>query len=328
LKGRSVAFFPDGKKIATVSWEDSITRIWDAESGKELQTVEGGLPEFFPDGKKYITALEDEIIKIWDTETGKKLYQVEGTWSQFSPNEKVFVTMTRDPITRIWDIESGKVLQEFRLGEQFYGFSSDGKRIFTAVKWSYFRIYDAESGRALRTILGMPSALSPDGKKMVMGDWEYEHFIFRIGDKATKKMLLIVGHTVGSTFDLLLEEAQIVVDNVIDNMIGLKSMLDTEGKIFVVRIWDIESGKALKRLEGPFAEGPSVFSPDGKRLFVPCEDGPLRVFDADSGKELQRLGDPATGMSYPRTFSPDGKKVVVARVSDEGDNIVRIWTLE
>jgi WD40 repeat protein len=324
LKGRTVVFFPDGKRIATAGCEDGIVRIWDTESGKELQTIKGIFPEFSPDGKKFFTSHEDEVIKIWDTESMKKLHEVVGTWIHFSPNEKVFATMTGDPIVRIWDIESGKALQEFQGGEQFAGFSPDGKQIFTAARWYYFRVYDAESGKHLRIIQGMPDTLSPDRKKIAMAHWEHESFLLRMRDKAIMKMLIFVDNIITN----LPEETQNVVGNVLSNMVDLDCLFDRKDKILVHRIWDIESGKALKKLSGPFAECQSIFSPDGKRLFMPCEEGPLRVFDAESGKELQRLGEPDAGMGYPRAFSPDGKKVVVANISEKGDNVVRIWTLE
>jgi WD40 repeat protein len=43
LKGdhvESATFSPDGKKVITAS-NDSIVRIWDAESGKQLRVLEG-----------------------------------------------------------------------------------------------------------------------------------------------------------------------------------------------------------------------------------------------------------------------------------------------
>ena len=71
LKGHAAmvdfaAFSPDGKKIVTISRGDTSAsssgsgRIWDADSGKELQKLEGDARQlaavgFSPDGTKIIT---------------------------------------------------------------------------------------------------------------------------------------------------------------------------------------------------------------------------------------------------------------------------------
>ena len=48
-----IVFSPDGKKIVT-SGDDKTTRIWDAETGKELKRLDGHSTKmaFSPDGKK------------------------------------------------------------------------------------------------------------------------------------------------------------------------------------------------------------------------------------------------------------------------------------
>jgi WD40 repeat protein len=55
-----------------------------------------------------------------------------------------------------------------------------------------------------------------------------------------------------------------------------------------VKLWDVRSGKELKRLTGSFVDAISsvAFSPDGKTLAGATDNGLIRLWDVDSGKEL------------------------------------------
>lgn len=71
-----MAFSPDGKRLASVSWDGTL-RLWNVASGElmELVTERGGRfrdVKFAPDGLTVVTASEDGTVCLWDVRPGVK----------------------------------------------------------------------------------------------------------------------------------------------------------------------------------------------------------------------------------------------------------------
>jgi len=116
---KSVAISPDGKTLASGSWDHSI-RLWDGLTGKERQTLKGHTSSvysvaFSPDGKTLASGSEDYSIRLWDAVTGKERQALKGHTSSvysvaFSPDGKTLTSVSHDHTIRLWDVEvrSGK----------------------------------------------------------------------------------------------------------------------------------------------------------------------------------------------------------------------------
>jgi len=297
----SVAFSPDGKRIVTGN-TDNTARIWDAESGRPLRTLEHTKlvrsVAFSPDGKNILTA-GDDIVRIWDAESGRMLRTLDtGRFSVYSaalsPDGRRVATSTYDMTAHIWDAESGKMLQTLSGGMDgntlrsvmssihSLSFSRDGKRIVTTGTYipsgNIAQIWDAESGRLLLTLQGHEGAVnsatfSPDGRHVVTASGYGSH----------------------------------------------------GNRDFTIRIWDADSGRTLQTLEGHTGSvNSAVFSPSGRIIVSGSADHTARIWDAESGRLLQTLEGKMADV-FSVAFSPDGRRIVI---SDGAFDTASIWIFQ
>ncbi len=79
-----------------------------------------------------------------------------------------------------------------------------------------------------------------------------------------------------------------------------------------LKVWDVESGRELRTLEGPhwYRRGVAV-SWDGRRAVSASWDHTLKVWDVESGRELRTLKG-HTGCRHGVAVSRDGRLAVSA----------------
>src|SRR6185436_12421331 len=91
-----------------------------------------------------------------------------------------------------------------------------------------------------------------------------------------------------------------------------------------LRVWDIDSGRALATLEGHTGRVISCgVTPDGRRAISGSSDHALRVWDLERGLALAVL-DGHTDYVTACAVTPDGRRVVSA----SEDRTLRIWDLD
>ncbi|MDF5718440.1 MAG: AAA family ATPase, partial [Rhizonema sp. NSF051] len=101
----SVSFSPDGKTLASASFDNTI-KLWNVATGKQIKTLSGhsnsvNSVSFSPDGKTLASASADKTIKLWDVATGKQIKTLSGHSNSvnsvsFSPDGKTLASASFD----------------------------------------------------------------------------------------------------------------------------------------------------------------------------------------------------------------------------------------
>ncbi|WPJ66488.1 hypothetical protein SMAC4_14051 [Sordaria macrospora] len=317
----SVAFSPDGQRLASGSYDETI-KIWDPASGSCLQTLEGhrsyvASVAFSPDGQRLASGSGDNTIKIWDPASGSCLQTLEGHRSYvasvaFSPDGQRLASGSGDNTIKIWDPASGSCLQTLeghRSDVRSVAFSPDGQRLASGSGDETIKIWDPASGSCLQTLEGHRSdvfsvAFSPDGQRLASGSYDET---IKIWDPASGSCLqTLEGHRSDVFSVAFSPDGQRLASGSGDE---------------TIKIWDPASGSCLQTLEGHRSYVASVaFSPDGQRLASGSWDNTIKIWDPASGSCLQTLeGHRSYVVSV--AFSPDGQRLA----SGSRDRTIKTW---
>jgi WD40 repeat protein len=315
-----IAFSADGTRLVSTGY-DNLAKVWDTASGRLSFTLVGhGGPvmdaAFSPDGQRLATASLDGTIKLWSAQGGHAFEAIQpaGGISRmvFSPDGRHLAGAGRHQSSDVVIVnastgEKERTLKGHEQQVEAVAYAPDGKHLASLSLDNSVRVWDAQTGQAVRTLrlADKPAgvvdsrgvAYSPDGKRIAAAG---RHGSVKVWDADTGRELYDFHDTAGSV--------AFSPDGKTLAWAGAKGLA----------VHDAATGQPVYTLTGSFDW--VQFSPDGSRLVVLGSQG-IKFLEAATGKEVMMLKSRTGHRADLAALSPDGRRLALV----DGRNVIRLW---
>ena len=285
IQAISIAFSPDGLKIAIGNWWT--IEILNIETGNKLHELSrhGWILtsfSFSPNGQTIASASADKTIRLREADTGKDIHTIKGHSDEvkcvvFSPDGKFLASSGDDNSIRLWSTETGEQKQIVTVNAKSITelvFSSDGKDIISINHHDrMLQMWDTNTGKLKHAftpkehaVNGAPIAFSPDRRTIAMAE---EDESIRL-------------------YDTITGQQRQNLKGQVKSIVGLD--FSPDGKTIAsvnndntIQLWNAETGKLLHVLTDDWHTDnvtSVVFSPDGKTIATGSDDKTIMLWDA------------------------------------------------
>lgn len=297
----SVALNSDGSLLAYGTYADHAVHLIDLESGEEIGTLEGHSNvvtalTFSPDGTLLASAgttgldPRDSSVRVWEVASGTELAVFDtGTGARelaFSADGSLLAGAGGgDPVNVIlWDM--GELTEYRRLADVFVAvaFSPTDTLIASGSRDNFLHLHDSTTGEESMTLSGHTGwvasiAFSPDGTLIATGS---DDKTIHVWDAVTgAPVRTLEGHT--SEVDVLMFNGDGSLLASLGNGLniskdGTQFSISLSGEDQMVRLWDVESGQELARLEAEGGVSSVAFSADSTLIATGDNSGQIQLW--------------------------------------------------
>ena len=293
---------------------------------------EGSVNFVAPDGNTLASASSDKTIRLWDAHTGKHLQTLSGhieagSYVAFSADGLTLASASYDKTIRLWDASTGECLRTLlrhRRSIACFAFSTDGLTLASGSGRTYpfskssegeentIRLWNVHTGESLGTLKGdndgvSSLAFSINGGTLASGG--YKNKAIQLWNTNTRELLRkLEGHTRSVNSVAFSPDGSILASGSWDK---------------TIRLWDAYTWEHLRTLNGHTSSVVcTTFSPDGKKLASGSLDDTIRLWEVHTG-ECQQILQGHTGWVESVGFSPDGHTLT----SGSEDGTILLWDL-
>jgi len=170
---QSLLWSSDSKIVVAGCYDDTI-RIWDASSGKALQTMKSPASitavALSPDNTILASCSKLNTLLLWDVASGslrstRQLGSTFGSVLAWCPAGNTVAVGCSSGVVQLWDASTGQLVDTLRSSKSHVlslAWSPDGKTLIAGSQDGKTRFWDAESGHLLRELNMPPGLVSPD----------------------------------------------------------------------------------------------------------------------------------------------------------------------
>ena len=320
---QSVAFSPDGRFALSGGFHGGLI-LWDAATRSALYAFTGHSYDvssvaFSPDSRFALSGSgnleQNPELKLWELATGKELRSFGNPGSTrslaFSPDGRLAVSGGSGKL-KLWDVATGNELRSFIadvLDVTSVAFSPDGRFVlsggYTGRMWGgSTKLWEVATGKEVRSFSGRKAGItsiasSPDGRFILSGS---EDSTLKLWEVATGKMLRIFsGHGDHVSSVAFSPDGRLALSGGCDDAVTGEVVYCRKGS---AKLWEVATGKNLRRREETGGVTSVAFSPDGRSAL---SDGrPIKLWELATSKVLRTFGQ-GDGITQSVAFSPDGR---------------------